>query len=55
MSVEDHVRTLKAKHAALESRIEEECQRPLPDSMVLADLKRQKLRIKEELYKIEQH
>lgn len=54
MTVDDRIRTLRAKHAALEAQIEKESQRPLPDSMVLADLKRQKLRIKDELAKFEQ-
>ena len=44
-----HFSALTAKHAVLDQRIERESQRPRPDDMLLADLKRQKLRVKEEM------
>lgn len=44
-----HVAALETKHAGLEARIEAEHHRPLPDDMRLADLKKQKLRVKETL------
>jgi len=44
-----HLSALSAKHAGLERQIAAESQRPLPDSRALADLKKQKLRVKEEL------
>ena len=44
-----HVSALQAKHAGLEARINEECQRPLPDTATLARLKKEKLRVKEEI------
>lgn len=44
-----HQTALEAKHAGLDRRIDDESHRPAPDAMVLADLKRQKLRLKEEL------
>ena len=44
-----HVSSLQLKHAGLEKRIEEEMSRPLPDDAVIQTLKKQKLRIKEEL------
>lgn len=44
-----HISALQAKHAGLEARIEAEKNRPLPDATILAQLKKQKLRIKEEL------
>jgi len=44
-----HQTALNAKHAVLDQRIASESQRPLPDTMLLAELKRQKLRVKEEL------
>jgi len=43
---------LSARHANLEQAIETECQRPMPDSVALADLKRQKLRIKDEITRL---
>jgi hypothetical protein len=44
-----HVSALQTKHAGLEQRIAEELARPLPDEAVLMQLKRRKLKIKEEL------
>lgn len=42
-----HVSSLAAKHAEIETRINEEQRRPLPDMNVVALLKKQKLRLKE--------
>ncbi|MGN6619847.1 MAG: YdcH family protein [Sphingomonas sp.] len=44
-----HLSALEAKHAGLDRLIAAESQRPLPDSRTLATLKKQKLRVKEEL------
>lgn len=44
-----HQTALATKHATLDRRIAEETHRPLPDALILADLKKQKLRLKEEL------
>jgi hypothetical protein len=44
-----HVTALQAKHEGLEQRIREEMGRPAPDSSMIQALKKQKLRIKEEL------
>jgi uncharacterized protein YdcH (DUF465 family) len=44
-----HFSALSAKHAVLDQRIAAESQRPRPDQMVLAELKKQKLRVKEEM------
>ncbi|MDO7844384.1 YdcH family protein [Sphingomonas immobilis] len=44
-----HFEALEAKHAVLERKISAESQRPLPDSAMLAALKKQKLRVKEEM------
>lgn len=49
MSVVEHVDALKAKHAELETRIQEEEHRPQPDDLTLSELKRQKLRIKDQI------
>ena len=48
-----HISALEAKRAVLDERITNESQRPLPDTMVIADLKKQKLRLKEEI--VSQH
>jgi hypothetical protein len=52
MTVEDRIESLKSKHARLEHEIVEEGHRPLPDGMLIAALKREKLRIKDEIAKI---
>jgi len=44
-----HQSALAAKHAGLERRLEDETRRPVPDPVVVAMLKKQKLRIKEAL------
>jgi hypothetical protein len=44
-----HVSALEAKHAGLEARIEEESQRPMPDMATLSRLKKEKLKVKEEM------
>jgi hypothetical protein len=44
-----HISALEAKHAGLELRIAEELARPSPNGGLLMELKRRKLRIKEEL------
>lgn len=44
-----HLTALEAKHATLDRRISAEIKRPLPDQALLADLKRRKLRVKEEI------
>ena len=44
-----HQTALESKHATLDRRIAEESGRPMPDTAMIAGLKKQKLRIKEEL------
>ena len=44
-----HFSALEAKHAGLDRRIAAESQRPMPDDALLAQLKKQKLRVKEEM------
>lgn len=44
--------TLHLKHAGLERRIEQELSRPMPDNAMIQTLKKQKLRIKEQLEQI---
>ncbi len=44
-----HLSALEAKHANIDQRIVDESHRPLPDAFKLADLKKQKLRLKEEM------
>ncbi len=44
-----HTVSLTAKHANLEAMIIQEAQRPHPDDKLLMQLKKEKLRLKEEL------
>lgn len=44
-----HLEALKHKHDLLEEKIRQEQQRPAPDVARLSDLKKQKLRLKEEI------
>ena len=49
MTADDRIDSLRAKHAALEREIDEEVHRPLPDDLRLSELKREKLRIKDQI------
>jgi len=44
-----HVHALQSKHAGLEAKLREEMNRPAPDAATIQNLKKRKLRIKEEL------
>ena len=44
-----HVSALQQKHEGLDRRLREEMGRPSPDDTVIQALKKQKLRIKEEI------
>lgn len=44
-----HISSLEAKHATLDQRIVDEAHRPMPDAIKLAELKKRKLRLKEEI------
>jgi hypothetical protein len=50
MQTDERLDSLRDKHASLERAIEEENQRPHPDDIRLSELKREKLRIKDEMH-----
>jgi len=52
MTLESRIESLKSRHAELENRIADEDQRPRPDAEVMVRLKREKLRLKEELERL---
>jgi hypothetical protein len=52
MPVQEHVDSLRSKHAHLEHLIDQEVHRPLPDQVALARMKKEKLRIKEEIERL---
>lgn len=49
MPLDAHVTSLTLKHANLNKEISEETRRPSPDTIRLTKLKREKLRLKEEI------
>lgn len=53
MSLLDHIEALRTRHRTLEEAIDREVSRPLPNPEAVADLKRQKLRIKDEIVHLE--
>jgi hypothetical protein len=44
-----HISALQAKHADIEAQISAESQRPMPDTVTISRLKKEKLRVKEEI------
>jgi len=52
VSENEFITILRARHVELDQAIKNETKRPLPDGMVVQMLKRQKLRIKDKLYRI---
>lgn len=44
-----HITALKTKHATLDAAIAEEMRKPAPDDATIRSLKKQKLRLKEEI------
>ena len=49
MSSAERMDVLRSRHAGLEAEIDGENQRPHPDEIRLAELKREKLRLKEQI------
>ncbi len=52
MGLESHIQELADKHHKLDSQIQEEQHRPLPDDLMLLELKKRKLRLKEEIERL---
>ncbi|HEY7581222.1 MAG TPA: DUF465 domain-containing protein [Acetobacteraceae bacterium] len=52
MTLQSRLDSLKERHAALEMRIADEDQRPMPDSETLKRLKIEKLHVKEEIERL---
>ena len=49
MALEARIRELGSRHQALEAQIQDELSRPASDDIRLKELKRQKLKLKEEM------
>ncbi|MBB5042807.1 YdcH family protein [Shinella fusca] len=52
MSIEAHLATLEKKHFALEEELHAAMNRPSAEDQSIADLKRRKLRIKDEIERL---
>ena len=52
MSMHEHVDSIRTKHACLEEMIDEEQHPPMPDQPTVSGLKKEKLRIKEEIERL---
>jgi hypothetical protein len=49
MTISSHLSELKRKHDALSQRVEDAQKNPSADDLAVVDLKKQKLRLKEEI------
>lgn len=52
MASADRLESLKRKHRQLEDEVRNESRRPLPDSTLLRHLKREKLKLKDEMARL---
>ncbi len=52
MGLDSHIQELADKHHKLDTQIQDEQHRPLPDDLMLAELKKRKLRLKEEIERL---
>mgnify|MGYP000344580151 FL=1 len=55
MSMQSHLAELERRHAEMERKIEDAQLHPSTDSLELADMKRQKLKIKDEIARLRQN
>ncbi len=53
MTKDEHTASLRTRHAKLEEALEAENHRPVPDQAAISEIKKQKLRIKDELVRLE--
>lgn len=49
MATLDRIEALRRQHSHIEQQLDDENHRPLPDEAIMAELKRRKLRIKDEI------
>lgn len=55
MNVDAHLNELRKKHEALSEQVEKVQQRPASDDLEIVALKKEKLRLKEEIERLSQH
>lgn len=53
MSLQARIDTLKTRHASVEARLADEVVRPRPNDEAMLRLKREKLRLKEEMERLQ--
>ena len=53
MSLQSHLSELSAKHDALDAQIEEALSHPSVDDLEIAEMKRKKLRLKDEIARLQ--
>lgn len=49
----DTIDSLRAKHADLEAKLQAEMRRPIPDEVAMSEIKRLKLRVKDQISQLE--
>lgn len=54
MSMQERLLSLKGKHAALDAELMTEQQRPMPNQSVCGRLKREKLRLKDQMLQLQE-
>lgn len=52
MALSAHLEQLQNKHSQLDEKIQRELRHPIPDTLRLAEMKKQKLRLKEQIGQI---
>ncbi|CAK0764399.1 DUF465 domain-containing protein [uncultured Gammaproteobacteria bacterium] len=52
MSFEDRIQSLRMKHQTLETELQAETTRPMPDPDAVSRLKREKLKLKDEITRL---
>ena len=52
MTIEAHIETLEKKHGALEQELHSAMLHPSPDDIQIAELKRQKLKVKDQIERL---
>lgn len=55
MTVASHLQELRRKHETLSAMVEQEQRSPAADDLRIAELKKQKLRLKEQMVRLTQH
>ena len=53
MALSAHLETLHTKHAELDQKLQSELRNPLPDTLQIAHLKKQKLQLKDAIQQVE--